>query len=256
MFSHVLAARLFSHAHPKQEPKFHRDCGKRCKRRVAEVFKPAFKAFKDYGGNNAEIATAAHLYSSMCVPLLDAILDSCGQRNGTLATHVTYAYSLGGDIDSILKMQERGYTIIDREMHLKYETMNPPLPLLLTRYGRIDAAKTLIAAAPGSGALVDHYGVSAHDAIAAIEAGHIIPKDFVAPKSKAEYGYSNGNGGWPTDKIKFPDVAGWDGKCEIAELSGADVYANSGRFIRDFLLKHRPVIVRDFIRHDPVSVSS
>jgi hypothetical protein len=75
---------------------------------------------------------------------------------------------------------------------------------------------------------------------------------MTAPHSKAEYMFTNGNGGWPLNELEFPEVAGWDGACEIAELSGAEVAANPERFIREFLLTDRPAILRDFIRHDSV----
>ncbi len=67
------------------------------------------------------------------------------------------------------------------------------------------------------------------------------------PRARKEANYDNG--GWPRDEVDFP---GFTGNCDIAELSGKLVAANPEFLIREFILKRRPVIVRDYIRHDHV----
>jgi hypothetical protein len=50
------------------------------------------------------------------------------------------------------------------------------------------------------------------------------------------------------EMIEFP---GWSkGRCDIAELDGKKVIENPKMFVKHFVVKNRPVILRDFIRHD------
>ena len=43
------------------------------------------------------------------------------------------------------------------------------------------------------------------------------------------------------------------GECGIAELDGGSVAHDFASFVMEFVLKMRPVILRDYLRHDPVS---
>jgi hypothetical protein len=54
-------------------------------------------------------------------------------------------------------------------------------------------------------------------------------------------------GGWRVDELAFP---GYKGQCEMAELDGRAVIEDPATMVEHFLLTKRPVIIRDFIRHD------
>lgn len=64
--------------------------------------------------------------------------------------------------------------------------------------------------------------------------------------NKSQKGFYH-NGGWDTREIEFP---GYKGECEIAELDGKAVVEDPATMVEHFLLTNKPVIIRDFLRHD------
>jgi hypothetical protein len=119
---------------------------------------------------------------------------------------------------------------------------------MLARFGHVQEAAQLVKAFPEFGELTDAFGINALELIDALSASPNELPASVAPAPPGNLSEVPGeNGGWPTTNIPFP---GWDGQCGIAELSGIDTARNPTGFIRDFVLKQRPVILRDFIKHD------
>jgi hypothetical protein len=91
------------------------------------------------------------------------------------------------------------------------------------------------------------YGASGNEVVATLSMPPTsLPRDAKPPKKSES---KKSTGGWPQKEIDFP---GWEGRCDIAELSGKAVSANPELFIREFILKKRPVILRDYLRFDKV----
>jgi hypothetical protein len=73
-------------------------------------------------------------------------------------------------------------------------------------------------------------------------------KAIVSPPLLSEEDDEKKNGEKEEEMIDFP---GWSkGRCDIAELDGKKVIENPKMFVKHFVVKNRPVILRDFIRHD------
>ena len=93
------------------------------------------------------------------------------------------------------------------------------------------------------------FNVRPSDLVAALkQPATFVPPAFMAtadtpPRKKN----ARSNGGWFPGEIEFP---GDPGRCEVAEVDGAVAAASPLKFLREFLVKKRPVIVRDFMRHD------
>ena len=127
----------------------------------------------------------------------------------------------------------------------------PPFASTLAHSGFLEKAKRLIQHFPELGQLVDSFNISAQALIEALESSpsELPPKAVRAkhkPSTSSQASYNNA-GGWPTTEIDFP---GWHGECEIAELDGAAAIQDPETLIREFVLKRRPVVLRDFVHHD------
>jgi len=169
----------------------------------------------------------------------------------------------------------------------------PPLVSSLARFGHLVGARELLSAFPALGSEIDAWGVPASALVAALEESsaaewrHVpeallgaalgapaIPRGLPLTAEVAVTAESAaaappplfGTGGWPTFELPFP---GWDSSgsnggasgggqsgCEVAELSGAAVAADPVAFVQEFVLKRRPVVLRDFVRHDKVIISA
>ena len=126
----------------------------------------------------------------------------------------------------------------------------PPLGSILAHFGFLEKTKRLFQHFPELSQLVDSFNISAQALLEALESSpsDLPPKAVPAnPNQTTSENAPYSAGGWPTTEIDFP---GWQGKCDIAELDGAATIQDPETLIREFILKRRPVILRDFVRHD------
>ena len=222
---------------------------------------PVRKEFKARGEDASRVLDHWQLHTGLCAPIAEAIIDSCGKRNGTAAASSIYDYAVTGNIEVILKFLDAGYWGFHNDDMGGDEYQN--IVAILVRFGHLDKAKKLVAAYPEMGDLLNAYGVPARDHIETHDKPltyipptmqhQAVPADYerTAACSTAPYG----TGGWPQTELEFP---GWaqearDGKCEIAQLSGREVHKDPTLLLRNFVVKWRPVILRDYLRHDVVS---
>jgi len=163
------------------------------------------------------------------------------------------SFVLHGNVEVLIKMHSLGYSLVQSGPHVNEE--EPPVASMLVRFGHLAAAKRLVEVYPEFGLLQDAFGVSANDLIRSHDLGpRGIPNALLGashlPKTPDDSVVAPyGTGGWPTHEIPFPGWAESVG-CQFAELSGEEVAKDHEVFVREFVLKHRPVMLRDFIRHD------
>ena len=172
---------------------------------------------------------------------------------------------------TILRMRSKGYDVLGPsgaggEHHCA-------VGMMLVRFGHVGAARALVDAFPEFGSTLDCYGLDTK----ALLAAHEGPSAALPPSMRAfrtatttasssssssssgseeEQGVGGGavaapygDGGWPTVEVGFPGLSDSD-SCEVAELDGQAVARDPRAFVREFVLKRRPVILRDFVRHD------
>jgi hypothetical protein len=157
-----------------------------------------------------------------------------------------------------MKLLDRGYWVLDLEDLGAADDMN--VAVTMVTYGHVAKARKLIEAYPQFGALANSFGVTASEMIEAVSSSKAaLPQGVVAATKALPLGAQEvasvaapyGDGGWPTGEVPFPGEPD-GGACEIAEIDGASVVADPQAFVREFVLMGRPVMVRDFVRHDPV----
>ena len=223
-------------------------CGLWCQHRLRAVLAPTLALHRANGDDALAVENLNGIFNDFCGPVLNAILDSCGKRKGNTEESVTIVNDLAvsGNLKLIQKMHAKQYQIVD--LHHAGNQHVSPVGSMLARYGHVQKAGQLIKASPEFGELIDAYGISATELIDALSRSpHELPES-VRPLPAHYYSIDTGdNGGWPSTKIDFP---GWDGYCGIAELSGKQVAQDPRGLIKDFILKQRPVILRDFIQYD------
>jgi hypothetical protein len=105
---------------------------------------------------------AMHL--ALCKPLLDAIVDSCGERDGCDATPLAQAAAYVGDSASVVRLLEQGYKVDGKATG---ERQCRPLPSLLVRRGERAKAWDVVHADPRLGLQADSYGVTSLDLLEA-----------------------------------------------------------------------------------------
>jgi hypothetical protein len=234
---------------------FKTKCSPRCMNSLRSLVDQSIQ--KQLAPRTSNVAEVSRVFIGLCGPVFDALLDSCGHRGNVTfwsASEAAQDFARAGALDVVLKMLERGYNIFTPIQDATFDhgltiPFSNPLASIFIRAGYADHAARLIEAYPEFGAHVDTFGTPAHELLVSHTA--LPPKLSAADTS----GVSYGSGGWPsTHELKFP---GWkqikdeNEQCDgIAELSGQDVSENPEWFIREYVLKDLPAVVRDFVRHD------
>jgi len=239
-----------------------RKCGPRCSARFQAALEPLIEKFNARGGDAVRIAESDKVFIDMCSPILEAIVESCGQRQDVDAVSLAKEHASVGNLDVILKMRSNGYDVLGAPG--SGGEHNCAVGSMLVRFGHVEKARLLVDAFPEFGAMVDCYGMDTHAFLDAHEMpvtalpGHMTgfkapPPSTVGPGRGVEgaVAASYGDGGWPTVELAFPGGAE-DGACEIAQLDGASVANDPTVFLSEFVLKRRPAILRDYVQHDNV----
>lgn len=94
-------------------PDFQIKCGPRCMKRYREVVSPVAQSYGVRGEVTAPKSEVDSAYRRLCTPLVHAILDSCGQRNGTEGHRIAKELLSSGNLPAVLKMKRLGYSLYD-----------------------------------------------------------------------------------------------------------------------------------------------
>ena len=250
-FSRSVDTSLMQQQQPTAPYDFKRYCEKRCYNKFQTLIEPIKMEYNARGQDTVRVADQGRVHKNFCAPMLHAILDSCGPQNGTIATQLARDYAVVGNTDIILKMLDLGYWIMDLEDLGAADSMS--VLMTMVQWGHLDKAKDIMDAFPELGTFKGPFGIPPNEMMEALTAS----KDWLPPgvvgqieaHTPGSVAAPYGTGGWPQTEIDFPGGPA-DGVCEIAEVSGTEVAASPRDFIRNFILMQRPVIVRDFVRHD------
>jgi len=227
---------------------FNLGCGLWCQHRLKAVLVPTLALHHTKGDDALPVESLNRIFNDFCGPVLDAILESCGNREGGTRESMAIVNDLAvsGNLKLIQKMHKKGYQIVDP--HNTGNQHISPVGSMLARFGHVQEAGQLIKESPEFEELVDAYGISAIELIDALtETPNELPESVMVASSDYPPNDIGNNGGWPSTKIDFP---GWDGNCGIAELSGKQAAQDPTGFIKHFVLKQRPVILRNLIQYD------
>jgi len=164
---------------------------------------------------------------------------------------LTSSYATAGNLDVVMKLLGLGYWASSHP-DLPYFKETTSLVQSFLVWGHFQKAKILLAAFPEFGSVKNIYGISPFEMIEAAEASaHSIPPRLGIVDGKVP----KGSGGWPAVALPFPGFPDAD-RCDIAQISGKAAVAYPRHFVREFVFKKRPVILRDFVRHDQVGTCS
>ena len=230
---------------------FPRKCLDVCAGRLQDLFESTVRAAYDARDEltTVHVSDRHQTFTGLCAPVLEALLDGCGPRRGLDLASVAKGHAAAGNEGMLLKALQLGYSIVD-ESSPGGDAEKSHAPHELVLQSRYAAAAKVLSHYPHLGPIKDPFGVAFADLLAA-HTQPAIPPVLASPPAKAHAGQS---GGWPAlPTVVFP---GWrEGSCDVAEVSGAAVLADPAAFVRAFILKHVPVIIRDFVRHDAAGLA-
>jgi len=197
------------------------------------------------------------VFIDFCGQVLEALIDSCGHRsNATFlsASQAAHDFARAGAFDVVSKLLSKGYNILEPvKANFRSGSLVPsPLKSLAStfiRAGHLKHAARLIIEYPEFGTQTDNFGVSALGLLQS----HTAPPLKLSASDRTDRPY--GLGGWQSElegKNLGQKLPEYDREqCEgIAEVSGQAVSEDPELFIKDYILKDLPVMVRDFVRYD------
>ena len=231
-------------------------CSPRCMYRLQSLVSSSME--KNVALEASTMIEVNEVFTGLCGQVFDALINSCGhRRNATFlsASQAAHDFARAGAFDTVSKLLRNGYNILEpvkaNSMYdgLTSSTFSNPLASTFIRAGYLEHAARMIKEYPKSGAQTDSFGTSALELLHS----HTVspPKLPVVDGPDAPYGF----GGWqPKHERRASGQKPFKDEhklCDgIAEVSGQAVTENPEIFIKDYIIKDLPVMVRDFVRYD------
>jgi hypothetical protein len=233
-----------------------RNCKGNCLVRLHKSFAPVQENYYSVVKEVSVPANAAHqTFANTCAPLFSAIVESCGERRGLSVLNIAKGHARSGGLEVILGAARKGYVVVEDGDDFSGGLTH--IPILLSWAGFVSQAQAAVREMPEWSLLRCEFGISVadHFAARAMPVTHVNVPALRLRGDEYEGLSDQENGGWPSFEIPFPggeesqhDYGG--GGCDIAEVSGMAVLENPQLFLEEFVLKRRPVVIRDYVRHD------